>query len=225
MGTVMLVLAHFVFVVVLEFANNKIEGAQFWQARGVRAAWLAVAQVPLLILLAMKNNPLGWVVGTSYERLNVLHRWTARITLFLAILHFGYQSYGWQRFGLMMLEWNTDECPPTGIAAFVLLLWMNLSTLAPVRFWKYELFVVQHVVTFFGFIIAVMYHLPSTALYSRTYIYIPIGLWFLDRLMRFCLTMWASCPRGRGGRLPKATITPMDGGVTKVRVCNVHASH
>ena len=93
-GTVVLVLGHFAFVLTLEFANNDVAGAQFWQARGIRAAWLAVAQVPLLILLVGKNNVVGFLTGVSYERLNVLHRWTARIMLFLAILHFGYQSYG-----------------------------------------------------------------------------------------------------------------------------------
>ena len=218
MGTIILVLAHFTFVIVLEFANNNVPGAQFWQARGIRAAWLAVAQVPLLILLVMKNNPLSWMVGISYERLNVLHRWTARIMLFLTILHFGYQSYGWQKFGVIVLEWKTDSCPPTGIAAFALLLWMNISTLAPIRMWKYEVFVVQHVVTFFGFIIAVMYHLPTTALHSRVYIYIPIGLWFLDRVLRTNLFVWANFPGKKEGRLPKATLTALDGGVTKVRM-------
>lgn len=214
LGTVMLIAAHFVFIVVLEFANNNVVGAQFWQARGVRAGWLTVTQVPLLILLVGKNNIIGVLSGVSYERLNVLHRWTARIMLFTAILHFGYQSYGWQQFGLMKLEWTTDSCPPTGIAAFAFLLWMNLSTLAPFRYLSYEFFVFQHLVTFFGFIIAVMYHLPSTALWSRIYIYIPIALYVLDRLVRALLFAFYNFP------IKKATLTALDGGVTKVRLHN-----
>lgn len=89
MGTVILIILHFAFVLALEFANNDVAGAQFWQARGVRAGWLAVAQMPLLILLVSKNNIVGLLTGVSFERLNVLHRWTSRIMLFLAILHFG----------------------------------------------------------------------------------------------------------------------------------------
>lgn len=183
MGTITLILAHFAFVMTLEFANNNVPGAQFWQARGVRAGWLAIAQLPLLIVLVGKYNIISLLSGVSYERLNVLHRWASRIMLFLAILHFGYQSYGWQKFGLMTLEWNTDECPPTGIAAFALLLWMNISTLAPLRRLSYEFFVIQHVVTYFGFIIAVMMHLPDTALNTRIYVFVPIAIWSVHACM------------------------------------------
>lgn len=213
-GTVMLVLAHFAFVLALEFVNNNVEGAQFWQARGVRAGWLAVAQVPLLVLLVGRNNLISMFTGVSYERLNVLHRWTARIMLFLTILHFGYQNYGWTQYGLRSLEWSTDTCPPTGIAAFALLLWMNLSTVAPFRHWSYEFFVVQHIITFFGFIIAVMFHLPTTALWSRIYIFIPIALYLIDRIVRTVLFTWLNARRSR------ATLTALEGGVTKVRLHN-----
>lgn len=167
-GTIILLLCYLAFALALEFIDNDVHGAQYWQALGVRAGWLSVAQMPLLILLINKNNVIGALTGASYERLNVLHRWSSRIMLLLTILHFGYQSYGWSQYpGLMQLEWATDSCPITGIAAFAILLWMNLSTLAPVRYWSYEFFVVQHILTFFGFVIAVVYHLPSTALGSR----------------------------------------------------------
>lgn len=112
----------------------------------------------------------------------------------------------------MVLEWNTDSCPPTGIAAFALLLWLNISTFAPFRSWSYEFFVVQHLVTFFGFIVAVMYHLPSTALGSRIYIYIPIGLYLVDRLIRTTMSFIVNPVPHR------ATLTSLDGGVTKVKV-------
>ena len=213
-GTLLLVLAHLVFVTVLEFINNDVHGAQFWQARGVRAGWLAIAQVPLLIILTMKNNIVTVLTGVSYERLNTLHRWTARIMLFMAILHFGYQSYGWQQFGLMRLEWKMDDCPTTGIAAFALLLWINLSTLAPFRHWSYEFFVLQHILTFFGFIVAILMHLPSTALWSRIYVYIPIALYLLDRLCRTATFFISNIP------VRKATLTALDGGVTKIRLSN-----
>lgn len=211
-GTVLLLLAYLGFVLALEFINNDVSGAQYWTGLGVRAAWLAVAQVPLLILLAGKNNLIGCVTGISYERLNVLHRWVSRVLLLLATLHFGYQSYGWNKYGIMQLEWSTDDCPPTGIAAYAILLWMNLSTLAPIRNWHYEFFVVQHILTFFGFIVAVAYHIPSTALYARVYIYIPIALYIIDRIIRS--TRWISNNTKPG----RATLETVGEGVTKVRI-------
>lgn len=213
-GTIQLLLVYLGFVLALEFTGNDIPGAQHYTAIGVRAAWLAVAQVPLLILLAGKNNLIGMITGVSYERLNVLHRWVARVLLLLATIHFGSQSYGWNRYGLMQLEWQTDTCPPTGIAAYAILLWLNLSTLAPFRHFSYEFFVVQHIITFFGFIIAVMFHLPSTALYSRVYIYIPIALYLVDRVIR---TMRYAYINIRPGY---ATMEAMDGEVTKIRINN-----
>ncbi|KAK5134686.1 hypothetical protein LTR08_006201 [Meristemomyces frigidus] len=213
-GTIMLLTVYLAFVLALEFTNDTVAGAQLWQARGVRAGWLAVAQMPLLILLVGKNNLITLTTGVSYERLNVLHRWSARVMLLMAIFHFGFQSRAWSEYGLMQLEWSTDECPPTGIAAFAILLWMNLSTLAPLRYWSYEFFVIQHIITFFGFIIAVMYHLPDTALWSRIYIYIPIALYLLDRIIRTALFAWTNI------RVSRATLTALDGGVTKVRLSN-----
>ncbi|SMY23516.1 unnamed protein product [Zymoseptoria tritici ST99CH_1A5] len=214
LGTILLLLSYGAFVLALEFVDNNTPGARHWQALGVRAGWLAVAQMPLLVLLINKNNVIGMLTGASYERLNVLHRWSSRIMLLMAILHFGYQSYGWQKFGLTQLEWTTDDCPTTGIAAFAILLWMNLSTLAPVRYWSYEFFVVQHVLSFFGFVIAVVFHLPSTAYGSRIYIFIPIGIYVLDRAFRSLQYIWTNA------RASRATIVQMTGGVTKIRLSN-----
>ena len=212
LGTIIVLLTYLGFVLALEFIDNEVEGAQHYQALSTRAAWLAVAQVSLLVLLAGKKNLIGYVTGTSYERLNTLHRWTSRVLLLLATLHLGYQNYGWSLYDLRQLEWSTDSCPPTGIAAYAILWWLNLSTLAPFRNWSYEFFVVQHIVTFFGFIIAVMMHLPSTALYSRIYIYVPIGLYLLDRAIRTARFAYCNLQPGQ------ARLEAMDGGVTKVSV-------
>lgn len=196
----------------LEFLDNDIAGAQHYTSLGVRAAWLAVANIPLLLLLSGKANLIGALSGVSYERLNVLHRWVARGILLLATLHFGYQSYGWNQYGLMQLEWQTDTCPPTGIAAYALLLWLNITSLAPIRHLFYEVFVVQHILSFIAFIYLVMAHLPSTALYSRVYVYAGIGIFFLDRLIRAIRYAYNNI------RPARATLTALDGGVTKIRV-------
>ena len=211
-GTISLLLSYLGFVLALEFIDNDVPGAQHYTALGLRAGWLAIAQVPLLILLAGKNNLIGFVTGVSYERLNVLHRWVSRMLLLLATMHMGYQNYGWDQYGLRQLEWSTDTCPPTGIATYAILLWINLTTFAPMRNISYEFFVVQHLITFFGFIVAIMFHLPSTALYSRVWIYIPIVLYFLDRVIRTSRYAYNNITPGH------ATLTALDGAVTKIRV-------
>lgn len=205
-----MIVAYFVWVILLVFVNNNVEGAQHYTSLGVRAAWLAVAQVPLLILLSGKNNLIGAVSGVSYERLNVLHRWVSRVLLFLVTLHVVFVHLAWNAFGLGPLEYATDSCIPTGWAVYAILIWMNISTIAPIRNFSYEFFVVQHIITFFGFVVAVMFHLPSTALYSRVYIYIPIVLYFLDRVIRS--SRWAR----NNIRPGRATLSALEGGVTKI---------
>ena len=196
----------------IEFHDNNIPGAQHYTSLGVRASWLAVAQIPLLLLLSGKANLIGALVGVSYERLNVLHRWVSRAMLLLITLHLGYQNYGWNQYGLRKLEWTTDTCPRSGIAAYVLLLWLNISSLAPFRNRFYEIFVVQHILSFVVFIYLVMAHLPSTALYSRTWVYVGIGIYFLDRLIRTIRYAYHNI------RPARASLIALDGGVTKIRI-------
>jgi len=122
---------------------------------------------------------------------------------------------GWKEFpGIFELEWTTDSCVPTGLATYVILIWMNISTLAPIRSFCYEFFVVQHIITFFGFIVAIMMHLPSTALYSRVYIYIPIGFYLFDRIVRFLIYTYNNL------RVSRASLTALDGECTKIVLRN-----
>jgi ferric-chelate reductase len=213
-GTVWLILSYFGLIAALEFIDNDYPGAQHFQAYGIRAAWLAVAQVPLIVLLAGKSNLIGYLTSLNYQRLNVLHRWVARGLLVLATMHFALQMRGWSQFGLVQMEWSTDTCPPTGIAAYAILLWMNVVNLAPTRRISYHFFVVQHVLMFVGFIVALMIHLPSTALYSRVYIWIGMGLYAFDRLVRTLWTIW----QNRLGS--KAHLEDLDGVATRVTITN-----
>jgi ferric-chelate reductase len=57
-----------------------------------------------------------------------------------------------------------------------------------------------------------MLHLPSTALYSRVYIYIPIGLYLFERLLRTLRYTYNNIRPG------KATLIHLPGGVTKIVV-------
>lgn len=213
-GTVLLLVAYLAFILALEFINNDVAGAQYNTGLGVRAAWLAVAQIPLLVLLVGKNNIIGLFTGISYERLNVLHRWVSRVLFLLASMHFGFLAYSWRQYHVFELEWTTDSCVPTGLATWVILLWMNVSTLAPFRNFSYEFFVVQHIITFFGFIIAVAYHMPSTATYALTWTYIAVAFYLVDRLIRAAYFAY------RNRKVSRATLTKLDGNVTKIHIHN-----
>ena len=105
------------------------------------------------------------------------------------------------------------------MGAYGVLLWIFLSTFAPSRNFRYEFFVVQHLITFFGFIVAVMYHIPSTALWARVYVWIPIGLYLLDRLIRTSRLIQNNAHIGR------ATLINLPGGATKISVNSPNMRH
>ena len=81
----------------------------------------------------------------------------------------------------------------------------------------YEFFLVQHLLTFLGFVIAIMYHLPlETAPSVRTYIWIAIGLYCADRLTRSVCYLYNNIRPGR------AILTALPNGITKVSIKNGH---
>lgn len=113
-GTIIMLVFYLAFILGLEFYNNYVEGAQHDEVIGLRAALISTAQLPLVVLLAGKNNLIGYVTGVSYERLNVLHRWVARTLFLTATIHGFAQVYGWSRYGLVTIESQTDACWPRG---------------------------------------------------------------------------------------------------------------
>lgn len=113
----------------------------------------------------------------------------------------------------------------------MILVWLVLSATAPIRNWRYEIFVAQHIITFVGLVVAIFYHLPSTALSSRyvlfspqvsfkilirirIYAWIGVGIFILDRLLRTIIFTYVNA------KPAKATITELPGDVTKIRIAS-----
>ena len=103
---IILLLLYIAFVLALEFVKQDIPGEQHNEAIGVRAGWLTITQLPLLILLSGKVNFIGLITGVSYGRLNVIHRWVARTMLLTATMHLGYQQTLWNSLGFAYCSWN-----------------------------------------------------------------------------------------------------------------------
>lgn len=215
-GTLLLILLYFALVLILVYVNVAVAGFQEWIAVAFRAGWITVAQLPLVILLAGKNNLIGYLTGTSYATLNILHRWVARIIFFTATLHMIYHYRNFSFYGLVTMEWDTDTCPPTGTAAWVLLFWIVISSLTPVRNLRYEIFVAQHVISYVGFTVALSYHIQPYPQSIWIYAWIPIGFFVMDRLIRLFNYVWNNVSsRGLQGR---AVLTPLSGNCTMVTI-------
>ena len=194
-----------------------------WEDIGYRTGFIALAQLPLVFLLAGKNNIIGFLIGSSYERLNWLHRWTARVLFLTVTLHMGFWFVDWARYDYIKAKLSRDLITQRGFAAWCILLWIVLSSLAPIRRWNYEFFVIQHIVTIAGFAGAVYLHVPAEV---KVWVWLPIGFAIFDRMVRALLVMYANLSvfhpkRDREGFWAcKATFEPLGSDMTRIIVNN-----
>ncbi|GAA5839445.1 hypothetical protein JCM5353_008703 [Sporobolomyces roseus] len=122
-----------------------------------RSGYIAVAQLPAVFLAASKNG-IGFLLGSSYEKFNYLHRVAGRLVMLASLLHalLFLRKTGWE------VDWQSDT-HVTGIVAVLALSMIFISSLKPVRDAFYQFFLVCHILGFVTFLIAVQLHVPSTA--------------------------------------------------------------
>ena len=157
-----------------------------WEVVGFRAAWVSVAQLPLLYLLACKVSVLGLLTGLSYERLNWLHRWVARTMLATAAVHWAFFYREWDLAGFVALEMRYMPVVRYGFGAWAVLGWMVLSSAGLLRSRVYEVWVLQHVAGAGVLLWLVYVHVPP---YARYNVYMAAGFVAFDRLARTALTL------------------------------------
>ncbi|KDQ21126.1 hypothetical protein BOTBODRAFT_183772 [Botryobasidium botryosum FD-172 SS1] len=141
-----------------------------------RAGDLTTSQIPLIVALAGKNNLISFLTGVGPEKLNVLHRASARATLILVWVHaFGRWKMGFTSYASLSLpdiQWGV-----VSMAAFSL---ATILSFRPIRNLAYEVFLIGHIVLIFVFLLAGYLHMPEVG-----YRILPgFGLWGLDRLLR-----------------------------------------
>lgn len=186
-GRVLVLLVYWAVVIYMATAGAIVKDAYFWERIGFRNAWVTVMQVPFLYLLASKSSILGMIAGSSYERLNWLHRWVARTMLITASVHGWYFWGEWVRADIVQEEIQLMPMIKYGLAAWGLLLWANLSGLAPLRHLSYEFFIAQHMLTWIAFLYVVYIHVPSYAQYN---VWFAIAALCFDRFYRTVLLLW-----------------------------------
>jgi hypothetical protein len=226
-GRASLVLANAITLIVLCTYGLDLNGQFTKEDVAFRCGVVTVGQIPLIFLLAGKNNIIGYLSGISYERLNWLHRWCARCMLLTATLHMGYFLTNWARYDYIGYKLKNDQISWKGLVAWCTLVWIVFSSMTPIRGWNYELFVVQHLVSFAVFIGFVYIHIPPT---MTAYVWIPVALYFFDRVIRAGRALYANVslfhPRQRqlgqmtGFWACKAEFTPLPHNTTRVVIQN-----
>ncbi|KAH8717125.1 hypothetical protein GQ44DRAFT_829589 [Phaeosphaeriaceae sp. PMI808] len=147
-GRLSLVLANLITLLVLCSYGLDLNGRFTREDVAFRCGVVTVSQLPQIFLLAGKNNIVGYLTGMSYERLNWLHRWCARTMLLTATLHMGYFFRLWAPYDYIGYKLKNDGISWKGLAAWSTLVWIVFSSMTPIRGWCYELFVIQHLMSF-----------------------------------------------------------------------------
>jgi predicted ferric reductase len=226
-GRTTLVLANVVLLIALCFYGFDLNDRWMRETIGYRSGFVTIGQLPLIFVLAGKNNIIGYLTGISYEQLNWIHRWCARCMLLTATIHMGYFFADWAPFGFIGTQLRENTLVWKGVVAWAMLVWIVFSSMAPIRGWCYELFVLQHLVSFAVMVGFIYIHTPAEV---HIYIWLPVGIFWFDRVARVLRVLYAnlSCfhpKQRRDGQVPglwacKAEFTPLPHNTTRIVVKN-----
>jgi predicted ferric reductase len=226
-GRTLLILGNAVLLIVLCFYGFDLSDRWMRETIGYRSGFVTIGQLPLIFLLAGKNNIIGYLTGVSYERLNWIHRWCARCMLLTATIHMGYFFADWAPFDYIGTQLKQNILVWRGLVAWAMLVWIVFSSMAPVRGWCYELFVLQHLVSFAVMVGFIYIHTPAEV---HNYIWFPVGIFWLDRVVRVLRILYANLSvfhpqQRRDGQISgpwacKADFTPLPHNTTRVVIKN-----
>ncbi|KAF2713151.1 ferric reductase [Pleomassaria siparia CBS 279.74] len=198
-----------------------------------RTGTLAVYNLVLAILFALRNNPLIWILGIGYDTFNFFHRWTARLLFMQVLGHitaWAYNTYrtwydgegGWDSIHWMFEKSQSYRWAVVGFLAFVFLVSHSIN---PLRHAFYEVFLATHRLGIFAALVGVYNHLHLHALPQLPWVCIIIGFIVGELLFRIIRIIRANCgwreyrngrKGGRGRMWTRASIEALPGEVTRV---------
>ncbi|ESK92154.1 ferric-chelate reductase [Moniliophthora roreri MCA 2997] len=176
-----------------------------------RTGWLSIAIMPFMIAFATKVNWIGVLTGTSHEKLQVFHRWTAFIMYITSLVHtfpFIVQSI---QLGEMETNWKTTPWYWSGVAALVPQTYLVFMSWGFLRNKYYETFKKLHFIAAGIFMAALFIHC-NFRLTSWDYFAATAGLWFAVYCFRHFRTIYNS-----GLGIP-ATLEALPDGMIKLSI-------
>ena len=221
LGYVILLGANISLVLSISFWKFNLSNNWSWEDIAFRCAWMTLTQLPLIFLMAGKRNIVGALTGTSYERLNLIHRWAARCLFITATCHLAFFFKTWARYHYIKKKLQGDIVTKRGFTAWCVLLWIIISSFTPIRNIRYEIFVVQHIISYVAFTTLVMLHVPEQA---RVWVWVSVGIYLTDRSFRTLYLLYHNLSifhRRREGLVTcRATFLALTDGATLVTIPN-----
>ena len=184
LGRVIVLACYWVMIVYMMSWQVSKNDVYYWERIGYRNAWVTLMQFPLVYLLSTKVNVIGFLTGSSHERLNWLHRWVARTMFVTATVHGFHFWTMWVRAEFLDYALEIMPLVKYGLAAWAILLWNVITGIVPIRRLSYEVWVAQHVLTSIVMLWLLYRHIPANA---RWLLWMSISFLVFDRAMRWIL--------------------------------------
>ncbi|KJZ69478.1 hypothetical protein HIM_11140 [Hirsutella minnesotensis 3608] len=200
---------------------------------GSRTAWLALGNLVIVVVLALKNNPLAYLTAWSYERLNIFHQVAGYTTAAFVIIHASCYSAYFVKSNRRdrLLQAKEIYGIVGGLSFFIL----GLAG-ATLRYWRYNTFYYVHVIFWVVCVVMTGLHQPDTN--GKTFVVVTFvsSIWVLDSLLRLGRLVFYSTNSvkleplpNKGTRviLAKAPIGAVPGKhcylwIPKIRHCETH---
>jgi NAD(P)H-flavin reductase len=152
-----------------------------------RCGIIFIANLPLLYLLAAKNQPIKFLTGYSYESLNIFHRRVGELMCLEAFLHFLGMIAVWygllRHLGFTLARFLFNRVVLLGLAALIAYELIYFTSLGSFRQRWYELFLGLHIALQIAGLVFLWFHHHS----SRPYVGISLAIFLIDRLV---FRMW-----------------------------------
>lgn len=148
-----------------------------------RCGIVFISNLPLLYLLAAKNQPIKLLTGYSYESLNVFHRRVGEAMCLEAFLHFLGMVAVWygmlRHLGFTLAKFLFNRVVLLGLAAFIAYELIYFTSLGSFRQRWYEIFLALHIVLQVAGLVFLWFHHHT----SRPYVGISLAIFLVDRLV------------------------------------------
>ncbi|KAJ7675188.1 ferric reductase NAD binding domain-containing protein [Mycena rosella] len=160
------------------FINSKNHLGQKYDPKywANRCAHIAGSQLPLMAAFGMKNNIISILTGVSFDKLEHLHRVTARVICVMLWVH----AFG--RIKLDLADAPSEYWFKVGVMGASALTLLCFLSVRPVRSRNYEVFLYFHLVL--GVITLAGAYIHATEFGYGAYIWPAFFLWGLDRTLR-----------------------------------------
>lgn len=147
-----------------------------------RAGLLFVANLPVLYILAAKNNqPIKYLIGCSYEGLNIFHRRLGEWMTCFAVIHMVGMLVVWyfvlRPLGFTIIKYLTAPIVILGICTVLSYYIIYLTSVGWFRHLYYETFLGLHIFFQFAALIFLFFHYPT----ARPYVGVALAIWVIDR--------------------------------------------